>query len=136
MIINSEKELKIFATNFATKNCSDNTTIALVGDLGAGKTTFVRYFVESLIPEAEVSSPTFPILATYQNTKYHISHYDLYRIKSQDELEELGLIHAIKNGITLIEWPEIAYKYLPKHFMVIKIRTLESNKREITIERY
>ncbi|KAF0117690.1 MAG: hypothetical protein FD163_222 [Hyphomonadaceae bacterium] len=87
--------------------------IALYGDLGAGKTTFARGLIQDLLgPPTEVPSPTFTLLQTYDAPNFQIYHFDLYRLKSPDEVWELGW-EEIGVGVTLCEWPENAGEYLP-----------------------
>lgn len=84
--------------------------VALQGDLGSGKTTFVRYLVEALGGGNDVTSPTFTLLQTYPvtlagGTSCDLYHYDLYRVERASELAELGLEEAVSH-LTVIEWPE------------------------------
>ncbi|WP_185984036.1 tRNA (adenosine(37)-N6)-threonylcarbamoyltransferase complex ATPase subunit type 1 TsaE [Aureimonas mangrovi] len=82
-------------------------TVALSGDLGAGKTTLARSVLRYLADDdaLEVPSPTYTLVQTYE-TRPKATHFDLYRIGSQDELEELGFEEAAETGIVLVEWPE------------------------------
>ena len=80
--------------------------IALNGDLGAGKTTFVRGFIQALLGNIPVPSPTFTILQEYDTPRGKIVHADLYRINDPSELQELGLEELFENAIVFIEWPE------------------------------
>lgn len=93
--------------------------IALYGNLGAGKTTFARGLIQSLLePSTEVPSPTFTLLQTYDAPNFQIFHFDLYRLKSPEEIWELGW-EEIGSGVTLCEWPENAGNYLsPKRLEV------------------
>jgi tRNA threonylcarbamoyl adenosine modification protein YjeE len=94
--------------------------ITLSGDLGAGKTHFARHFIRALCGEAtEVASPTFMISQLYASPAVPIAHYDLYRLKHGDEVEETGLSETLLNHINLIEWAEIARDYLPPHTLHI-----------------
>lgn len=89
--------------------------ITLQGDLGCGKTflcrEIIRYFCGADTP---VPSPTFNLLQVYKAKEFYIYHYDLYRLKSAEELLELGFDEALDKNVCLIEWPEIAHGYLPK----------------------
>ncbi len=81
--------------------------ITLRGDLGAGKTTFARAFIQAWMQkECEVPSPTFTLVQLYEKGEQTLYHCDLYRLKSVQEVIELGLEEALYTGISLIEWPE------------------------------
>lgn len=88
--------------------------IALKGDLGAGKSTLARALIRALADDAnlEVPSPTFTLVQSYE-TRVPVHHFDLYRLSSPDELDELGLDDALAQGTALIEWPERAGDRLP-----------------------
>ena len=83
----------------------------LNGDIGAGKTTFCQFFINCLLPDERVSSPTFSIINEYLYDKIKIYHMDLYRIKNIEELFELGLDELINNNICLIEWAQNSKGY-------------------------
>lgn len=122
-----------FAKDLAAKS-KPRDVICLTGTLGAGKTFFAKEFIGFLQEEKmEVLSPTFNLVYSYQSKKGEIFHFDLYRLKSATELENIGFFDAIKNGICLIEWPEIAEKFLPKTSIKIEIKILEGEKRQINI---
>jgi tRNA threonylcarbamoyladenosine biosynthesis protein TsaE len=86
----------------------EGDTIALFGDLGAGKTSLCRGILEGLGFAGEVPSPTFPIVQSYAppDLSLPVWHVDLYRIEAEEELEELGLDDARAEAALLIEWPE------------------------------
>jgi len=109
IITNSLDETRKFAADFA-KKLSAPVVVALHGDLGMGKSEIARTIIQTLRGAATVvPSPTFTIVQSYDG----ISHFDLYRVEDASELVEIGLQHAMRNDITLIEWPEIAADLLP-----------------------
>ncbi|RWF15170.1 MAG: tRNA (adenosine(37)-N6)-threonylcarbamoyltransferase complex ATPase subunit type 1 TsaE [Mesorhizobium sp.] len=96
--------------------------IALKGDLGAGKSTLARALIRALADDAslEVPSPTFTLLQSY-DTRIPVHHFDLYRLASPDELDELGLDDALEQGAALIEWPERAGDRLPAGALQVEL---------------
>lgn len=87
--------------------------ICLKGDLGSGKTFFTKQLGKQLFIEEEIDSPSFVLFKEYNTGKHPIYHLDLYRLKNEDELLELGIFDMIETGITIIEWPELAERLLP-----------------------
>lgn len=111
--------------------------IAIKGDLGAGKTTFVRYFVQALAKEkVRVKSPTFSYAHTY-DTQPPVHHLDLYRLTNAESARELCLIDYLtdKQAIAIVEWPEVIFKYLPQGTLYIDIDDNSSSGRIFTISR-
>jgi len=114
IILNSEKDTKEFAENFLSK-IKPNCIVFIYGEMGVGKTTFIKYLVNAFqqknkIKTTEVTSPTFNLLNQYDVNKFVVNHYDLFRLKNDGELNNLGLFEDNSNTITLIEWPEIIQK--------------------------
>jgi tRNA threonylcarbamoyl adenosine modification protein YjeE len=108
--------------------------IALSGEVGAGKTTFAQAFIESLleIPET-ITSPTFTLIQNYVGKGgLPIMHADLYRLKSESELAELGLEEALQTHVSLIEWPEIAKAVLPQHTVFLTLEHIGQDSRKLT----
>lgn len=133
--IDSKTQMTDLAANIANK-ASSPCVIALKGSLGVGKSFFARQFINALSDEEiEVLSPTFNLVYSYQTKKGEIFHFDLYRLKSAQELENIGFFDALKSGICLIEWPEIAQDFLPKNCTIVEIcGSGEDEKREVTVE--
>ena len=94
--------------------------VALKGDLGSGKTTFVRALLESLESKSVVSSPTFSLINEYESNQGIIYHMDMYRLKTEEEALEIGIPEYLDSGnICLIEWPELIIPLVrDKYFQV------------------
>ncbi len=136
--ISKEKDTKLVAERLC-KLINVGDFILLTGNLGVGKTTFIKYIINSLQiinrqQISEVPSPTFNIIHEYQIKKILIKHYDLYRIKNEKELNNLGIQENLKKQITLIEWPEIAKKLKIKNSISLIFKYNKSyTERYLTI---
>ena len=129
--------------NFAKKlaNYSNIGDIYLLkGDLGAGKTTFARSFINSLFDKNKVTrpdiinSPSFPIMINYHLIDFEIEHYDLYRLIDKNELLEIGIFENAKEVISIIEWPDIILKnFKLKNYFLIQLEIININYRSIKI---
>ena len=122
--ISEEKDTKSVAEKFS-KLVKQGDFILLSGNLGVGKTTFIKYLINSLQKAnkqkiSEVTSPTFTVINEYQIKKILIKHYDLYRIKNKKELNNLGIQENLKDQITLVEWPEMVKKIKIKNSISLK----------------
>ena len=118
--LSSEKETEELASTFL-KKIKPGCFIFLYGEIGVGKTTFIRYLVNQFqklnkLEITEVTSPTFNLLNEYQINDFKINHYDLFRLKSTEEIKNLDLFEDNKNTITLVEWPQII-KEKPKNLI-------------------
>lgn len=113
--------------------------ITLKGTLGAGKTYFTSCLINCLmeknnLPKLDIISPTFSIVKEYQLNSYSIYHFDLYRLKNKNELYELDIENSFENGISIIEWPEIAEDIIYNISIEIKIDILKDNSRIFKIK--
>ena len=109
--ISEEKKTKAIAKIFA-KNIKAGDVLFFKGELGVGKTTFIKYLINFLqkdkkYPITEIPSPTFNLVNEYQIDSLILKHYDLYRIKNEKELNSIGIFEDNFEQIILIEWPEI-----------------------------
>ena len=112
--ISSEETTRELAKNFSNY-LKGGEIIFLYGEMGVGKTTFVKYLINQLLIKknlqtTEVTSPTFNLLNEYEIDNLIIKHYDLFRLKNESEIKNLDLFDQNKNTITLIEWPELIEK--------------------------
>ena len=118
--LSSEKETEELASTFL-KKIKPGYFVFLYGEIGVGKTTFIRYLINQFqklnkLEITEVTSPTFNLLNEYQINDFKINHYDLFRLKSTEEIKNLDLFEDNKNIITLVEWPQII-KEKPKNLI-------------------
>ena len=132
-ITKSPEETLIFAENFA-KTLKSPNVVLLVGDLGAGKTTFAKGFAKGLGIDEVITSPTFTILNEYESSP-KLYHFDMYRLSSKEEAFELGFWEYFQknNGIILVEWPQNVSGLITPPFIVVKIDKLTDNSRKIKI---
>jgi tRNA threonylcarbamoyladenosine biosynthesis protein TsaE len=137
--ISSEETTKELANNFSNY-LKGGEVIFLYGEMGVGKTTFVKYLINQLLIKknlqtTEVTSPTFNLLNEYEVDKLIIKHYDLFRLKNESEIKNLDLFDQNKNTITLIEWPELIEKENVKKTIDLAFNyENELNNRSVKIE--
>ena len=136
--LSSEKKTEELAKKIS-KKLKLGHVVFFVGEMGVGKTTFIRYLINNFQKQnglkiTEVTSPTFNLLNEYQIKQIKINHYDLFRINSLDEIHELGLFDDISNAITLIEWPQ-KIKPKPKNLIELNFEYgNDYNKRILKIK--
>ena len=133
-ITSSPTETKEWAEALA-KAITPPKILALFGNLGAGKTTFIQGLAKGLGIRGRVLSPTFIFIRPYKLSKgYKFYHVDLYRLDSEKDVEAIGLNEILqdKNAIVAIEWPEKIENLLPKETIIIKIEELDETKRKLT----
>jgi tRNA threonylcarbamoyladenosine biosynthesis protein TsaE len=110
--------------------------ILLEGEMGSGKTTFVRQFIESIEPNVRVNSPTFNLFNEYQLKDQIFYHFDLYRLKDSNELAHLGFEEIWgKAGICFVEWWQIARNYFSENDILLKIEFVTEKIRKFTLTR-
>jgi len=112
----------------------DYPTVALYGDLGAGKTCFVRGMAGVLTPGAAVKSPTYTIVNEYAGDP-PLFHFDMYRIESEDDLYSIGFEDYPERGISVIEWSEKIPFALPREYLRVTIDKISDTERCITAEK-
>ena len=138
MELKSLEDTRKFSENIS-KIINEGDIIFLYGEIGVGKTTFVRNIVNYLenknkIKKSEVLSPTFNIVYDYNVGNFKILHYDLYRIKNYNDISQLGMFETFHDHIKIIEWPELI-KQKPKNRIDILLKyskLIESRKVKIT----
>lgn len=115
------------------KHISIGSVIYLVGDLGAGKTTFARHFLRALGYDGTVKSPTYTIVESYSLPKCEVHHFDLYRFQTPEEWEDAGLDDLFhSNSICLIEWPSLGGEFVPQPDWVFEF-SYADNARSLRI---
>jgi len=111
LILSSEKNTEELAKKLQ-KKIKPGDIIFFYGEMGVGKTTFIRYLINAFqktnkVNLTEVTSPTFNIMNEYYINQIKINHYDLFRLKSSQEIKNLGLFENRLNSINLVEWPQV-----------------------------
>ncbi len=131
MLIRSESEMLEFGKSYAAK-LNIPAVIELVGDVGAGKTTFVRGLAQGLGIEEPLSSPSFTISRFYQGDKVTLTHYDFYRLEDPGLMaEDLAESITDENNVTVIEWGQSIADILPPDHKIIEIKYIDENTREL-----
>ncbi len=130
--LSSEKKTEELA-NQISKKLKPSNIVFLYGEMGVGKTTFIRYLINSFQKDnklkiTEVTSPTFGLLNEYKINQININHYDLFRLKSKKEIKDLDLFENNLNIITLIEWPELI-ETKPKNLIELNFKYEEDYLR-------
>ena len=126
--------------NSLAKAITPPAVISLVGDLGAGKTTFTKGLGKAYGVSEFITSPTFTILNEYKDSKTKLYHFDMYRLSSFEEAAETGFLEYfdlnLLDGITVVEWASNTVGILPKVYYQISIAKLdEEDERKITFEK-
>ena len=141
-ISNSPEETWDLGARFAAEYLDQGAVVALFGDLGAGKTQFVKGIASTLgIDGRELTSPTFALANEYpcrlpDGSETTLFHLDCYRFEKPEELLELGIEDYLQPqyAMTVVEWPERIKKYLPETTITLRFLVLEDDSRLITLE--
>ena len=137
--ITSEKLTKELAKEF-TKYLKGGEFVLLYGEMGVGKTTFVKYFINEYqkinnLTQSEITSPTFSLLNEYQVKDIRIKHYDLFRINRKEDINNLDIFEKDNKLITLIEWPQLIADKQDIKFITLTFNYLNQlNDRTVDIK--
>ena len=137
--ITSEKLTKELAKEF-TKYLNGSEFVILYGEMGVGKTTFVKYFINEYqkinnLTQSEITSPTFSLLNEYQVKDIRIKHYDLFRINRKEDINNLDIFEKDNKLITLIEWPQLIADKQDIKFITLTFNYLNDlNDRTVDIK--
>ena len=126
-------------SNKINKILSPGDVILLYGQIGVGKTSFARLLInnyenEKKLKKSEVLSPTFNIVFEYDIKDFIIEHYDLYRLKNEKEIKNIGLFSNLKQNITIVEWPELIKNKPINRIDLFFEYTRDMNERTLTIK--
>ena len=132
--LSSENKTEELAVKIS-KKLEPGDIVFFYGEMGVGKTTFIKYLIQEFqkvnkLKQTEITSPTFNLLNEYQISKIKINHYDLFRLKSNQEVKNLDLFIDTQNTITLIEWPQII-KEKPKNLIEFIFEYEENYEKRI-----
>jgi tRNA threonylcarbamoyl adenosine modification protein YjeE len=137
--ITSEKLTKELAKEF-TKYLKGGEFVFLYGEMGVGKTTFIKYFINEYqkinnLTQTEITSPTFSLLNEYQVKDIRIKHYDLFRINRKEDINNLDIFEKDNKLITLIEWPQLIAEKQDIKFITLTFNYLNQlNDRTVDIK--
>ena len=137
MQLKSLEDTQNFSKNIS-KIISSGDIIFLYGDIGVGKTTFVRFLINHLeskngIKKSDVLSPTFNIVYDYDVGNLKILHYDLYRLKNYKDISQLGMFETSKNHIKIVEWPELIESKPNDRIEILFKHSKSANSRKVEI---
>jgi len=132
--LKSEEDTKSLA-EFVGKHVKEGTALALIGNLGAGKTLFSKYVAKTLGAKGEITSPTFNIMNIYEGI-CPIYHFDLYRLDNITQLEDIGFYEYTESeeGVCLIEWADKFKEELPQNTVEVNFEILGENSRKVMFD--
>jgi tRNA threonylcarbamoyladenosine biosynthesis protein TsaE len=136
IISNSPEETKAIGRTLAA-SLQRGAVVALIGDLGAGKTHFTKGLVEELGGDlAEVTSPTFTLVHEYREGRLPVFHFDFYRLEEASELRNIGWEdYLLEDGVVVVEWAERFPSALPEGTIRVRFSIGEGNQRRLEVEK-
>ena len=130
----SEEDTMEFAENLESEKFP-GMVICLDGELGSGKTVFVKGFAKALSVKETITSPTFSLVKEYTNCEMPLFHMDLYRVDNSSE--DFGLADYLnQDAVCIIEWPEMIEEQLPEERLDIKFKVIDENTRVLVVTPY
>jgi len=134
IVSNSERDTELAGERFGA-SVPDGAVVAMYGELGSGKTAFVRGMARGMGIDCRVSSPTFTIVNEYEGGRLPLFHFDLYRLGSADELFDIGWEdYLARGGVCAVEWSENVQEAFFGDEIKVTIEKLSDTERKITIE--
>ena len=131
IIIRNEEDTKAFGYELA-KSLQPNNVVALMGDLGTGKTTLTKYIAEGLGVKEMITSPTFTVVCEYHSGRLPLYHFDVYRVNDPDELFEIGAEeYFYQGGVSIVEWADMVAEILPDDTLCVFIEYGEKEGERI-----
>lgn len=132
-----EAQTRVFAESLAARPALAHALIELRGDLGAGKTTFVRHLLKALGVQGRIKSPTYAVVEPYELEAFKAWHFDFYRFNDPDEWEDAGFRDIFAgSGLKLVEWPDKAGDHLPAPDLLIALEVGPGDSREVNLSAY
>ena len=125
--IQEENKTKVIAEEIS-KICKKGDVLGISGDMGIGKTTFIKYFIQKISKVKSVPSPSYNILLSYESQYSTIFHMDAWRLKSYNEALSLGITEMFDEAIFLIEWAEKIKEILPNNYLNLIIKNIDNEK--------
>ena len=131
-VVESAEAMRALAAALGERVASGDA-IALVGDLGAGKTVFVQGLAAGLGYQGPVTSPTFTLIHVYQGGRTTLFHADLYRLEREEELEEVGLDDIFRqDGVAVVEWADRFPHVMPEDRLELSLEVIDAERRRVT----